>query len=164
MKGKSKGKRYRWNPPKEIFPRLQMFGQFYHWIIEVLKMCFFLCHFLSREKIWENWDIFFLEKPFPWLLKIFDLRSDTNIFRWSTSVLGPLHVLWQVSLGCWVTWSISSWQKYYKSVFFPKDEWCVAELLFLSLNNWSLSFLQNECSQSSQIYLSLEQLRKMFTF
>ena len=31
---------------------------------------------------------------------------------------GPLHVLWQVSFGCWVTWSISSWQEYYKSVFF----------------------------------------------
>ena len=25
--------------------------------------------------------------------------------------LGPLHVLWQVSLGCWVTWFISSWQE-----------------------------------------------------
>ena len=36
-------------------------------------------------------------------------------------LLGPLHVFWQVSFGCWVTWSISSWQKYYKSVsFFPK--------------------------------------------
>ena len=31
---------------------------------------------------------------------------------------GPLHVLWLVSIGCWVTWSISSWQEYYKSVFF----------------------------------------------
>ena len=36
------------------------------------------------------------------------------------TALGPLHVLWQVSFGCWVTWSISSWQEYYKSVFFPK--------------------------------------------
>ena len=72
---------------------------------------------------------------------------------------GPLHVLWQVSFGCWISWSISSWQEYYKSVFFPK-----AELLFLSLNNWGLNFLQNECSQSSQIYLSPEKLRKMFTF
>ena len=33
---------------------------------------------------------------------------------------GLLHVLWQVSFGCWVTWSISSWQEYYQSVFFPK--------------------------------------------
>ena len=32
-------------------------------------------------------------------------------------------------------------------------EWWVAELLFLSLNNWCLIFLQNECSQSSQIPL-----------
>ena len=80
--------------------------------------------------------------------------------------LGPLHVLWQVSFGCWVTWTISSlsWQKYYKSVFFPKAKWWVAELLFLSLNNWGLNFLQNECSQFSQIYLLPEKLRKMFTF
>jgi hypothetical protein len=49
-------------------------------------------------------------------------------------------------------------------VFFPKVEWWVAELLFLSLNNWGLTFLQNECSQSSQIYLSPEKLRKKFTF
>ena len=31
---------------------------------------------------------------------------------------GPLHVLWQVSFGCWVRWSIWSWQEYYKSAFF----------------------------------------------
>ena len=36
-------------------------------------------------------------------------------FNW-----GPLYVLWQVSFGWWVMWSISSWQKYYKSAFFPK--------------------------------------------
>ena len=47
---------------------------------------------------------------------------------------------------------------YYKSVFFPKDEWWVAKLLFLSLNNWGLNFLQYEYSQSSQMYLSLEKL------
>ena len=55
--------------------------------------------------------------------------------------LGPLRVVWQVSFGCWVTWSISSWQEYYKSVFFPKAEWWLAELIFLSLNNWGLNFL-----------------------
>ena len=32
---------------------------------------------------------------------------------------------------------------------------------FLSLNDWGLNFLQNECSQSSQIYLSPEKLRKL---
>ena len=52
-----------------------------------------------------------------------------------SGTLGPLHVLWQVSFGCWVTWSILSWQEYDKSVFFPKADWWVAELLFLSLNN-----------------------------
>ena len=60
---------------------------------------------------------------------------------------GPLHVLWRVSFGCWVTWSISSWQKYFKSVYFPKAEWWLAELLFLSLNNWGLNFLQNELAR-----------------
>jgi hypothetical protein len=39
----------------------------------------------------------------------------------------------------------------------------VVELFFLSLNNWGLNFLQNKCSQSSQIYLSAEKLRKVFT-
>ena len=34
--------------------------------------------------------------------------------------VGPPHVLWEVSFGFWVTWSISSWQENYKSVFFPK--------------------------------------------
>ena len=34
------------------------------------------------------------------------------------SIYGPLHVLWQVSFGSWVSWSISSWQKNYKSVLF----------------------------------------------
>ena len=43
-------------------------------------------------------------------------------------------------------------------------EWWVAELLLLSLNNWGLTFLQNKCSQSSEIYLSPEKLRKVFTF
>ena len=38
---------------------------------------------------------------------------------------GPLHVVWQVSFGWWITWSISSWQNSYKSVFFPKAEWWV---------------------------------------
>ena len=33
----------------------------------------------------------------------------------------------------------------YNSVFFSKVEWWEAELLFLSLNNWGLNFLQNEC-------------------
>ena len=52
----------------------------------------------------------------------------------------------------------------YNSVFFSKVEWWVVELFFVSLNNWGLNFLQNEFSQSSQIYLSQEKLRKMFTF
>ena len=52
----------------------------------------------------------------------------------------------------------------YYGVFFSKVEWWVVELLFLSLNNWGLNFLQNESSQFSQIYLSPEKLSKVFTF
>ena len=52
----------------------------------------------------------------------------------------------------------------YYGVFFSKVEWWVVELLFLSLNNWGLNFLQNESSQFPQIYLSPEKLSKVFTF
>ena len=52
----------------------------------------------------------------------------------------------------------------YYGVFFSKVEWWVVELLFLSLNNQGLNFLQNESSQFSQIYLSPEKLNKVFTF
>ena len=45
-----------------------------------------------------------------------------------------------------------------------QTEWWIVEPLFLSLNNWGLNFLQNKCSQSSQIYLSPEKLRKVITF
>ena len=43
---------------------------------------------------------------------------------------------------------------YYKSVFFPKLSDGYQNFLFLSINNWGLNFLQNKCSQSSQIYLN----------
>ena len=43
-------------------------------------------------------------------------------------------------------------------------EWWVAELLFLSLNNWGMNLLKNTCSQSSQIYILQKKLRKVFTF
>ena len=51
--------------------------------------------------------------------------------------LAPPHVLWQVSFGCWVTWSISSWQKCYKSVFFFN----FTKLQFL--NNKTYSYTKN---------------------
>ena len=44
------------------------------------------------------------------------LKTDKRHFL--CIILGPLHVLWQLSFGCWVTWSIPSWQEFYKSVFF----------------------------------------------
>ena len=38
------------------------------------------------------------------------------ILKFISFIEGLLQVLWQVSFGCWVTWSISSWQEYYKRV------------------------------------------------
>ena len=47
--------------------------------------------------------------------------SYLDITIWYQAIISnTLHALWQVSYGCWVTWSISCWQEYYKSVFFPK--------------------------------------------
>ena len=43
-------------------------------------------------------------------------------------LLGPPHLLWDVSFGFWVTWSISSWQENYKGVFFPKLQFLNNEL------------------------------------
>ena len=37
----------------------------------------------------------------------------------------------------------------------------ISKTSFLSLNNGGINFLQNECSQSFQIYLSPEKLRKL---
>ena len=63
---------------------------------------------------------------------------------------GPLHVLWRVSFDFWVTWSISSWQKFYKSVFFPKamissrTSFSVSHQLRLDLSaKWMLSILSD---------------------
>ena len=66
-----------------------------------------------------------------WLLIIFTSASKQKIGRkqaeiWflvedlSQQMLAPPHVLWEVSIGFWVPWSISSWQENYKSVFFPE--------------------------------------------
>ena len=109
-----------------------------------------------KDEKWVNFGVHFsLDRTLATLYLLPSIRTPAS---------GPLYVLWQVSFGCWVTWSISSWQNFDKSVYFPKAVWWVAELNFLSLNNWGLNFLQNEFSQSSQIYLSQEKLRKMFTF
>ena len=67
---------------------------------------------------------------------------------WS-SELAPPHVLWQVSFGCWVTWSISSWQKCYKSVFFfnfTKLQFLTDKIYIYTKKNY-LAFckLQNWC-------------------
>ena len=65
-------------------------------------------------------------------------------------LLGSLHVVWQVSFGCWITWSISSWQNSHKSVFFPKAEWWV--------------FLNDKiCSYTKKSYLALGNLAKIGT-
>ena len=77
---------------------------------------------------------------------------------WGLILCSKKEILWVESH------DLSQTDNSYNSVFFSKVEWWVVELLFVSLNNWGLNFLQNEFSQSSQIYLSQEKLRKMFTF
>ena len=44
--------------------------------------------------------------------------------------LGSLHVVWQVSLGCWITWSISNWHNPYNRVSFGQAEFFWQTLFF----------------------------------
>ena len=53
-----------------------------------------------------------------WLSRVIMTDMYTHLQRQLSFTYGPLHVLWQVSFGCWVTWSISSWEEHYKSVVF----------------------------------------------
>ena len=57
-----------------------------------------------------------------------------------SSNLGPPHVLWQVSFGFWVTWSISSWQQIKRVFSFP------------SFNFWMINY-----SYKQKSYLQLWQ-------
>ena len=55
---------------------------------------------------------------------------------------GPLHVLWQVSFGCWVTWSISSWKKCLLS---QSCFWMKRFTVIPKKTIWHLAFWQNWC-------------------
>ena len=92
-------------------------------------------------------------------------RIPTPKFKMISTFWGPLLVIWQVSFGCWITCSISNWQNPYNRVFFGQAEFFGKH--FFSEKTFVHSgpnLLQNESSQFSQIYLSPEKLRKMFTF
>ena len=77
-------------------------------------------------KLYISWEayfpILFIDLCLRQISWEFVARLYDRIFTFSIILLGfylgPLHVLWQVSFGCWVTWSISCWQEYYKSFFF----------------------------------------------
>ena len=90
------------------------------------------------------------------------------------SHLGPLHVLWQVSFGCWVTWYISSWQENYKSVFFfnftklqflNNKIYSYTKNNYLALGNlvfWSISSFKTISKRLSQFFwweINLRELR-----
>ena len=115
----------------------ESFWFFFHWriwkceskfyFLHILKTLIF--HVLNFLKMCPNFDfdtkLSQVHRTFLWLFsQTFGLAySPVNSAKLSCSSevsLGPLHVLWQVSFDYWVTWSISSWQEYYKSVFFPK--------------------------------------------
>ena len=52
--------------------------------------------------------------------------------------IGPLHVIWQVSFGCWITWSISNWQNLYDRVFFGQlSSFVNTSLLFTQAQTFS---------------------------
>ena len=73
--------------------------------------------------------------------------------------------VWQVSFGCWVTWSISSWQKCYKSVFFfsftkfqllNNKIYSYTKNNYLALGNlvfWSISSFKTKSKHLSQFFL-----------
>ena len=61
-----------------------------------------------------------------------------------------LHGLWQVSLGCWVTWSISSWQEYNKSVFFFN----FTKIQFLNDKIYSLQFAVHGLQSKEEFLIS----------
>ena len=70
------------------------------------------------------------------------ISSEVIHYNIVVGIFGPLHVLWQVAFGCWVTWSISSWQKYDNSAFLCKGEWWVAKCVYFStleFFEWNLS-------------------------
>ena len=63
-----------------------------------------------------------MTKLFNICWKLLLLKSiKSTWFQQTFNNFGSPHVLWQVSFGFWVTWSISSWQEYYKSFFLPKS-------------------------------------------
>ena len=69
----------------------------------------------------------FLMNPYNWIISgdrlknvVSDLMKADRGKKFPVKVWGPLHVLWQVSLGFGVMWPILNWQAYYMSVFFSK--------------------------------------------
>ena len=79
-------------------------------------------------------------------------------------LLGPLHVLWQVSFGCWVMWSISSWHEYIVWVSsFPSRVIGSRTLNYTKKKTiWHLAIWQNWCF--GQFYHSKISNIEKFTF
>ena len=68
----------------------------------------------SDQSIFSWLNIFFWKTPFG-SIKIYKIEAGWGVqsvhFTWFFSPKGPLHDLSKVYFGCWVTWSISSWQE-----------------------------------------------------
>ena len=78
-----------------------------------LHLCFTQFH---QNKKWHTLNLDFISSFSAKKYKVFKLFENFKIpdplsHLQYTDSLGPLHVLWQVFFGCWVTWSISSWQE-----------------------------------------------------
>ena len=100
------------------------------WILILMLLCFWIVSFVKTTKTKQSHVLF---SPNNWHQRVTyfsDAVFNYKRMKNRTGKYGPLYVLWQVSFGCWVTWSILSWQKYYKGVFFPKAvfEWSNLQL------------------------------------
>ena len=84
-------------------------------------------YFLLKNKILKRFrdnnsnvcacDNFLMEKVRQSVLCTIPAQSRVEETYW-----GPLRVVQQVSFGCWITWSISSWQNPYNRVLFGQAE------------------------------------------
>ena len=80
-----------------------------------------------------------------------------------TANCGPLHVLWQVSFGCWVTWSI--FFNFTKLQFLNNKIYSYTKNNYLALGNlvfWSISSFKTKSKHLSQFFwweINLRELR-----
>ena len=91
----------------------------------------------STINAWKKTAVYFHKKS--WKMK--EITHDLTFYYccdplWLPEDKGPLHVLWQVSFGCWITWSISSCQNPYNRV--KLSFWMVKFTVIQKKTTWHL--------------------------